>query len=126
MPADALERFGDDWSSLVGEELIARLNSRADELQVTASALKWRLAALGQLKPAAARSLPEAALRNNGRDPAEIVPPVLFSKPFAEVIGLAITGGHVSIRRVAGLLDLAIEDLMALFTTHDVERPVDL
>ena len=125
MPVGALEQFG-GWSSLMGEELIARLNSVADELHVTASALKWRLVALGELKPGAARSLPDAALRNNRRDDVEVVPPALFSKPFAEVIGLAIDGGHVSIRRVAGLLDLAVEELVALFAMHGVERPVDL
>ena len=36
-------------------------------LQVTSSALRWRLVALGELKPAAARALPTAALRHNGR-----------------------------------------------------------
>ena len=66
MPSDALERF-DGWSNLTEEELISRLNAAADELHVTASALKWRLVALGELKPAAVRSLPDAALHNNGR-----------------------------------------------------------
>ena len=60
MPAAALRRFG-VWSNLVEEEMIRRLNAAADELQVTSSALRWRLAALGELKPAAARALPEAA-----------------------------------------------------------------
>ncbi len=82
---------------------------------MTATALKWRLVALGELKPATARSLPEEALRNNEKNIVATVPPPLFSKPFAEVIGLAIDAGHVSVRRMADLLQLAVEDLAELF-----------
>ena len=126
MPADTLKRFG-NWSSSTEEALIARLNAAADELHVTASALKWRLAALGALKPAAARTLPDAALRNNGRGSAvEGILPARFSRPFVEVIGLAIEGGHVSVRRSAALLDLGVEGLADLFAAHRVVCPFDL
>ena len=125
MPAGALERFG-GWSDLTEEKSVMRLNAVADELHVTSSALRWRLVALGEMKPAVARSLPEAALRNNGHDVVEDAPPALFSRPFVEVLGLAIDGGHVSLRRVAGLLDLTVEDLAGLFAAHGVARPVDL
>ena len=125
MPAGALERFG-GWSHLAEEELIARLNAAADELHVTSSALRWRLVALGEMKLAVARSLPEAALRNNGRDVVKDALPALFSKPFVEVLALAIGEGHVSLRRVAGLLDLTVEDLMSLFAAHGVAHSVDL
>ena len=125
MPAGALERFG-DWSNLSEEKLIARLNIVADELHVTSSALRWRLVALGEMKPAVARSLPEAILCNNGRDVVEDAPPALFSRPFVEVLALAIDGGHVSLRRVAGLLELTVEDLADLFAGHGVAYPVDL
>ena len=126
MPAETLKRFG-DWSGLAEEALIARLNATADELHVTASALKWRLVARGALKPVVARALPDAALRNNGRESAvEETPPALFSRSFVEVIGLAIDEGHVSVRRVASLLDLSVESLAELFTTHGVACPFDL
>ncbi len=125
MPANTLARFG-SWSDLDRDTLIGRLNLAANELHVTASALKWRLVALGRLKPAVARSLSDAALRNNGRDDAENVPPALFSRPFMEVTGLAIDQGHVSVRRIAGLFDLSIEDLADLFKTHDIPCAIDL
>ena len=126
MPAETLKQFG-DWSSLGEEALITRLNATADELHVTASALKWRLVALGALKPVAAHALPDAALRNNGRESAvEDLPPALFSKPFVEVIGLAIDKGHVSVRRIASVLDLSVEGLAELFTAHGVACPFDL
>ena len=125
MPAGALERFG-PWPDLAGEELIARLNAVADELHVTSSALRWRLVALGGMKPAVARSLPKAALRNNGHGAVKEAPPTLFSKPFVEVLALAIDGGHVSLRRATGLLDLTVEDLADLFAAHGVAHSVDL
>ena len=125
MPVGALERFG-DWSHLDREELIVRLNSAADDLHVTSSALSWRLVALGKLTATAARSLPETALRNNGHDDVEAIPPPLFSKPFMEVVGLAIDKGLVSARRAAALLDGTIEDLADLFTGHGVKSPVEM
>ena len=125
MPAAALEQRG-GWGSLGEEELIARLNVVADDLRVTSSALRWRLVALGHLKPSVASSLPEAALRNNGREVASSVTPALYSKPFVQVLALAIKEGLVSTRRVAGLLDLAVDDFADLCTTHEVEPPVEL
>lgn len=125
MPASAVERFG-GWTNLAGEDLIARLNAVAGELCVTSSALRWRLAALGELKPGAARSLPDAALRNNGREVLADATPELFSRPFVDVLARAIGEGHVSVRRVAGLLDLTVEDLGELFAAHGVEPPIDL
>ena len=125
MPASALERFG-GWKDLAGEDLITRLNAAARELRVTSSALRWRLVALGELKPGVARSLPDAALRNNGRKAMADAVPDPFSRPFVDVLALAIGDGLVSVRRVAGLLDLAVEDLAELFAAHGVQSPVDL
>ena len=88
MPVPVLDRFG-DWSEIGEGELAAQLNAAADELQVTASALKWRLVALERLKPAMARAIPDAALRNNGRGAVSPVLPPPFSKPFMEVMALA-------------------------------------
>ena len=125
MPAGALMRFG-SWPDLAGPELIEKLNMVADELHVTASALKWRLVALGKLTAANARSVPDAALRNNGRAVAEHAPTPLFSRRFMEVMRLALAGGHVSVRRMASLFDVPIDDLPALFRAHGIEQPVEL
>ena len=125
MPKDATDRV-DDWESLGDRELVACLNSVADDLSVTSSALRWRLAALGKLKQARARVIPEAALRNNGHAGVERRRPELFSKPFMEVMARAIDGGFVSIRRAAGLLDLTVEDLAELFKSNDVSCAIDI
>ena len=125
MPAATLARFG-GWSELGQAALVARLNAAANELHVTASALRWRLVALGALTPAIARAVPDAALRHNGRDEAEHVPPALFSRPFVEVLGLAIGDGLVSMRRAATLLELSVDDLSDLFAVHGVAQPAEL
>ena len=119
MPSTVLARFG-SWSNLTRNRLIERLSAVAGELRVTAPALKWRLVALGELKTAEARSLPEEAIRSSGRDAVRDAPPTLFSRPFIEVLRLAIEGGRISVRRAAGLLDLSIEVLAELFEAHNV------
>ena len=125
MPAATLERFG-SWSDLSGEKLIRRLNRVADELQVSASALKWRLAALGGLSRTTAQSVSDAALRNNGHAIPNHLPPPRFSGPFMEVMALALDGGHVSIRRMASLLDATVDDLSETFTSHGIGSKVAL
>lgn len=125
MPAFAVKQFG-DWSNLTKESLITKLNFAADELQVTSSALRWQLVALGELERNVANSLPSSALRNNGHDVPIDSPPKLFSKPFVEVLDLAIAKGHVSILRVASLLDLTIDSLADLFEERGIAHSIDL
>ena len=125
MPADTLARYG-NWSELGHAALVARLNAVANELHVTASALKWRLVALGALTSTIARAVPDAALRHNGRNEAENLPPALFSRPFMEVLGLAVGEGLVSMRRAATLLDLSVDELSDLFAVHGVAQPAEL
>ena len=125
MPATVLERFG-EWSGIAADNLVGKLNSTADELQVTATALKWRLVALDWLKLAQARTIPDVALRNNGHDAPVIDSPPLFSRRFMEIVALAVAEGRVSARRAADLLELTLEDLADLFATHGVEPPFDL
>ena len=77
----------------------------------TAPALKWRLVVLGALTATTARAVPDAALRHNGRDVTGDVQPPLFSRPFTQILGLAVEGSLVSARRAAELLDLSVDDL---------------
>ncbi|MCY3553843.1 MAG: XRE family transcriptional regulator [Gemmatimonadetes bacterium] len=125
MPAATLARFG-SWSGLAEDKLIRKLHAVANELRVTASALRWRLVALGELKPAVARSVPDAALRNNSTEMAENGLPALFSRPFMVVLSLAIERGYISVRSIASLLDLDVEDLVDLFAAHDVQCAIEL
>lgn len=125
MPSSALQAF-DDCARLDMDELTARLNSVADELRVTSSALRWRLAALRRLTKAKARAIPESALRNNGRESAPDEQPPLFSKRFVELLATALEQGSISVRRAASLCGLLIEELEDLFATHGVEHVIEL
>jgi len=122
MPASTLNSTG-AWSQLSGTELVTRLNSVADALHVTSSALRWRLVDLRELKRSTARSLPEKALRHNGRPIPTGPTPPLFSRPFLEVLSLAIEQGHLSVRRLARLLDLPLDDISDLFESHGLDSP---
>jgi Zn-dependent peptidase ImmA (M78 family)/DNA-binding XRE family transcriptional regulator len=121
MPASALECFG-----APGANPIKWLNATADAFEVTATALKWRMVALGKLDEAQARAIPDAALRNNGHKVVRVEPPPLFSKHFMEVIALAIKQGQISARKAADVLDLTIDDLADLCRTYKVEAAFDL
>ena len=113
------------WGRLDSDALVDSLNRVASELKVTSSALRWRLVALGELPAARARAIPESSLRNNGGMEGGARPP-LFSKPFAEVLGMALEQGHVSARRAAALVDSEIEELPAMLAAHGVEYEVEL
>lgn len=102
------------------------LNDTAEALQVTATALKWRLVALGRLDGALANKISDAALRNNDRDISNKKAPPLYSKAFMEVIALAIEEGHMSARKAADLLDMTLDELVELGTAHGVQLAIDL
>lgn len=119
MPKGVLEHLG-PWNELEGAALAARLRPAAEELGVTSSALRWRLAALGMLPKRVAEGVDEDLLRNNGRKGARREVPALFSRPFAELVAAAMDAGRISARRAAGLLGLAIDDLADAFAAHGV------
>lgn len=122
MSGRSLERFG-EWKALEANALISKLNRTADELLVTASALKWRLVALGRLQAVTARGIPDAALRHNGHEGRERNPPPLFSRPFVEVMAEGLKQGHISARRIASLLDVPIDGISDLCHQHGIEAP---
>lgn len=121
MPSAALDRLG-PWD----KDYIKTLNAGAAELGVTATALKWRLVATGRLDPNVAKSIPDKSLRNNGGKVEGKDKPLPFSRPFMEVIALAVKEGRVSLRKAADLLDTTIDDLVGLCHAHSVEAPDEL
>jgi Zn-dependent peptidase ImmA (M78 family) len=122
MPSDVLDRLS-PWEG----KLAPRLNAAANTLGVTATALKWRLVDSGRIRRAAAMQVSDAALRNNGRPASAREPlPPLFSRPFVEVIALAIAQGRVTARRAADLLDMTLEDIAELCAKHQIQVPFEL
>ena len=124
MPERVVARVG-RWEHLDSDALVAQLNRVASELKVTSSALRWRLVTVGKLPAARAREIPESSLRNNGGSQTGSTP-VLFSKSFAEVVGMALEQGYVSARRIAALVDAEMAELPALLAAHSVEYEVEL
>ena len=125
MPREALEPQS-QWTTLEETELVHRLNSTANELQVSSVALMWRLVALRWISSSQANRLREADIRNQGIQNYKNVCPVLFSKLFVDVVAHGIRDGYVSVARVAKLLDLSIEELAQLFNDHEIACPFDL
>ena len=125
MPSRVVARFG-PWGQLDADGLVSQLNVAATELKVTSSALRWRLVALGELPSTRARQIPESSLRNNGGLGTGSTTPVLFSKRFAEVLGMALDQGYVSARRAAGLVDADVAQLPSLLAAHSVEYELEL
>ena len=125
MPSSTLREF-DDCARFDMDELIARLNAVADDLQVTSSALRWRLATLRRITKAKAQAIPEVALRNNGHESAPCDQPPLFSKPFLELLAAALAQGSISVRRTASLCGLMVDELADLFAAHGVEHVIEL
>lgn len=121
-----------DWRTLRGDALLAQLNATADRFEVTALALLWRLVSLGLLDRADARAVPTDAIRNNGHPTGLFAEshasekPPLFSKRFVEIVARAVEEGRVSIRKIAGLLGLSVDDLGDLFAAHGVTAPYEL
>ena len=95
-------------------------------MQVSASALRWRLAGLGEIGQAAAQEISEAALHMNGRAARTDAPPALFSRRFMEVVALALEQGRLSAARAVDLLGPVPDGLEALFAAHGVEYPKTL
>lgn len=56
---------------------------------------------------------------------ADMTPP-LFSKPFMELLAQALDEGRISVRRLASILGLTIDDLEDAFTAHGVAAEVGI
>ncbi|MGH6679161.1 MAG: helix-turn-helix domain-containing protein [Bradyrhizobium sp.] len=128
MPVAVLDRFG-EWEGLDRDRLLTNLFTVANELRVTASALKWRLVSLRRIARVRAQEIPDAMLRTTQRAHSRLTSepsPALFSKPFAEVIARSLDEGRISARRAADLLDMTVDDLPGLFQEHGIEASVDL
>ena len=131
MPA-RIVRAAADWRTLRGDALAAQLNATADRLEVRSTALMWRLVTLELLAKSVALAVPADAIRNNGRPTglfAESLAakrPPLFSKRFVEIVARSVEEGRVSIRKIANLLNLSVEDLGDLLAAHGVPATYEL
>ncbi len=108
-----------------GSALTGWLSESAVKLGVSGSALKWRLVNTNVLTKAEASAVPDDSLRLHVEDVLSETP-ARFSKRFVSVMSWGIDEGHVSVRRVAQLLDTSVDDLRDLFAEHGLPAPFDL
>jgi Zn-dependent peptidase ImmA (M78 family) len=126
MPARIVESAA-DWRALRGDALIAGLTATADRLEVTATALLWRLVSLNLLDRVEARATDSRRLAaKKTRGTRAVAKPPLFSKRFVEIVARAVEEGRVSVRKIASLLGLSVDDLGDLFAAHSVPAPYEL
>ena len=83
----------------------------ASDLEVSASALQWRLVNLKLMSKTAMQRL------MNEADGVDVLP-LLFSAPFIERVHDAVESGRLSLRRAAGLLGLSLEALADLCRSY--------
>ena len=60
------------------------------------------------------------------RDNPETALPAPFSRSFMATMGAAMTGGRLSVRRAARLMETDVDGLAGLFAAHGLECPFDL
>lgn len=105
----------------------AWLNRTATALGVTSRALKWRLVSIGVMDADTARAFDDRLLSHNGQpDGRQDELPPLFGRKFMTVMAAGIEKGHVSVRRVAKMLDVSIDGLGELCDVHGIPRPFDM
>jgi XRE family transcriptional regulator, fatty acid utilization regulator len=103
------------------------LKAVAKHFRVTAVALKWRLLCLNILRKADLNDIEDQRLvLSLANETGQREVPAAFSRRFMEKMGWAIDRGELSVRRLASLLEVNIEDLTELFIAHGLTPPFDL
>lgn len=123
MPTRALRPL---WAAHHNRDINQWLNETASAFRVTAQALRWRLINLGWLSKKDQLQIQDAKLTANGRPHAQQPTPRPFNEEFVKLLRSAIERGDLSVRRVAALLEVTIEDLADLFRQYDLAVPFDL
>ena len=125
MPSRAISSLVAGSAPPQGYALAGWLKESAAKLGVSGAALKWRLVNANVLKRTEAAALSDDLLRASGEDNKSRMP-ARYSKRFVSVMAWGIDEGHVSVRRVAQLLDISVDDLRDLFAEHGLASPFDL
>lgn len=91
----------------------------ATQLQVSTSALAWRLRGLGRIDEPLRERLSQVR-RNDGR----VETPKRFSRPFVTLLHAALERGWLTARKASRALDMSLEEVASLFVEYDLTDPV--
>ena len=108
------------------DDLRVWLNLTAEQLGMSAQALKWRMINSERVTREEGLSVPDDALRHNGAAKATSTVAPLFSKPFVSTLVRAIDKGNISLRRAMSLIDMTQPELRELCEAHAVPAPAEL
>lgn len=98
------------------------IKEAATHFKISGQAMKWRLKSLGYFSQAEASKIDDAAIKVELHDEK----PNLLSETFVRRLEWAIHQGEISVRKLADTLQMAIEDLEALFASYEMIAPFDL
>lgn len=98
------------------------IRDAAKYFKVSGSAMKWRLTSMGYLSPTIAKRIDDTSIRVELADEK----PKLFSEGFVKRLHWAIEEGEMSVRKVANIAQLTIDDLEQLFLSYDLVVPFDM
>lgn len=100
---------------------VGHLMEVAQKLQVSTTALGWRLFSLGRINEAT-----RLALLQGQRTDMQDQPPQLFSAGFVKLLHLALDKGRISARKAAKGLGLSLNQLSELFPAYGLSKPFTL
>jgi Zn-dependent peptidase ImmA (M78 family)/DNA-binding XRE family transcriptional regulator len=100
---------------------VGHLMEVAQKLQVSITALGWRLLSLGRINEAT-----RLALLQGQRTEMKDQPPQLFSAGFVKLLHVALDKGRISARKAAKGLGLSLNQLSELFPAYGLSKPFTL
>jgi len=118
MPTESIQKLVAANGLPTENELPKWISLAAPHMQVSHSAMLWRLVNLGYVtQSAATRVRPLLALHASIEKQQT---PALFSKRYLQSIAWAIDEGEISVRRAGTLLNVPMENLPELFRQHQI------
>ena len=117
MPRESLDELINP-ARLTDEDHLADV---AQLLQVSVSALGWRLFSLGRIDSAV-----RVALAQTQRRDVQDQTPRVFSEVFVKQLHVALDKGRLSARKAAKALGLSLHELSELFVAYTLPKPFEL
>lgn len=114
------------WQERRGQDIHDWFNKSAENLGVTASALKTRIRNMGLIGDADLFDINDERLTWNGKTPSNDHLPLPYSRNFVKRLSDAIGKGFISVRKCARLLDCTVEDTADLIKAYGYEPPFDI